>query len=98
MVIFVFASHHILSIRFHYSVPLLQCYCLFGVKKYFFCIFNVPVASGVSLKGTVLMMESSLLSKEEPLTLDLDGVVALCSVRRRAQQNATSAKHWTSPF
>ena len=48
-------------------------YCLFGVKI-FFCIFNFYKTSGVQLKG---MIESSLLSKNEPLTLDIDGVVAL---------------------
>ena len=41
------------------------------------------------LKG---MCESFLLSKDEPLTLDIDGVVALLIVRRRAQNTKIGRK------
>ena len=45
-------------------------YCLFGVKI-FFCIFNFYKTSGVQLKG---MIESSLLSKYESVTPNIDEV------------------------
>ena len=56
--------------RWHVST-----YCLFGVDKInFFCIFIFDVLTVVLLKG---MGESFLLSKDEPLTPNIDGVVAL---------------------
>ena len=52
----------------------LESYCLFALDYYFFCIFIFYVLTVVLLKG---MGESFVLSKEEPLTPNIDGVMAL---------------------
>ena len=57
-------------------------YCLFGAKKIFFSIFNFYAWFGMSLKG---MGEIFILSEDEPLTPNIDGVMALWIFRRRAQ-------------
>ena len=44
----------------------------------------------VLLKG---MVESCLLSKDEPLTPDIDGVIALWIFRRRAQNMKIGKKY-----
>ena len=49
-----------------------RTYCLFGVKNFFY--FHFYALFGVLLKG---MGERFLLSKDEPLTPDIDGVMAL---------------------
>ena len=50
-------------------------YCLFGVKKYVFSLFSFLCALfGMLLKG---MVERCLLSKDELLTLVIDGVRAV---------------------
>ena len=50
-------------------------YCLFGVKKYIcFSIFIFHALFGMLLKG---VGERFLLSNDEPLTPDIDGVMAL---------------------
>ena len=67
--------------------------CL-GSRNIFICIFNFYVASGVQLKG---MIESFLLSKDEPLTPNIDEVMAVWIFRRRAQ-NTKIGKKWTSQF
>ena len=60
-----------------------QCmYCLFGVNKIIFSIFIFYAWFGMLLKGTG---ESFLLSKDEPLTSKIDGVMALWIFRRRTQ-------------
>ena len=51
-------------------------YCLFGVKKYIFLFSFYYALFGMLLKG---MGERFLLSKDEPLTPDIDGVMALYS-------------------
>ena len=57
-------------------------YCLFGVKKHIFFYFHFYAWFGMILKG---MCERFLLSKDEPLTPDIDLVMALWSFRNRAQ-------------
>ena len=47
-------------------------YCLFGVKKYIFFYFRFSALFGMSLKG---MGGRFLLSKDEPLTPDINGVM-----------------------
>jgi len=59
-----------------------SAYCLFGVNKYFFQIFIFYAWFGMLLKG---MGESLILSKDEPLTPNIDGVMVLWIFRRRAQ-------------
>ena len=49
-------------------------YCLFGLNTCFFSVFMFYALFGVSLKG---MGERFLLSKDEHLTPDIDGVMAL---------------------
>ena len=57
------------------KVTLWLTYCLFGVKKYIFFLFSFFRALfGMLLKG---MGERFLLSKDEPLTPNIDGVMAL---------------------
>ena len=56
-------------------------YCLFGVN-YFFSIFIFYAWFGMLSKG---MGKSFLLSEDEPLTPNIDGVMALWIFRRRAQ-------------
>ena len=51
-----------------------RMYCLFGVKKYIFFYFIFHALFGMLLKG---MGERFLLSKDEPITPDIDGVMAL---------------------
>lgn len=55
------------------DITVLNTVCL-GSRNIFFCIFIFYVSSGVELKG---MVESSLLSEDEPLNRDIDGVMAL---------------------
>ena len=49
-------------------------YCLFGVKKYIYFLFSFLPDFGMLSKG---MGESFLLSEDEPLTPNIDGVMAL---------------------
>ena len=48
----------------------------------FFCIFTCCVLFGVLLEG---MVDSSLLSKDESLTPNIDKVIGVWNFRRRAQ-------------
>ena len=61
-------------------------YCLFGVNKNIFFYFHFYAWFGVSLKS---MGESFLLSQDEPLTPNKDGVMTLWIFRRRAQHTET---------
>ena len=57
------------------SAEIVVRYCLFGVKKYIFFLFSFFHALfGMLLKD---MGERFLLSKDEPLTPDIDGVMVL---------------------
>ena len=52
-----------------------RLYCLFGVKKYiFFSVFIFYACFGMLSKG---IGESFILSEDEPLTPNIDGVMAL---------------------
>ena len=55
--------------------------------QFFLSIFNFYAWFGTLMKG---MGESFLLSEDEPLTLNIDGVMALWTFRKRAQ----TAKNW----
>ena len=57
-------------------------YCLFGADKIIFSIFIFYSWFGMLLKG---VGESFLMFKDEPLTPNIDGVMALWIFRRRAQ-------------
>ena len=48
-----------------------MCYCLFALNKIIFSVFVVYACFGMLLKG---MVESGLLSKDEPLTPNIYGV------------------------
>ena len=63
-------------------------YCLCGVDKFSSFIFYAWY--GILWKG---MGESFLLSKEEPLTPNIDGVMTLWIFRRRAQ-NTQNLQTW----
>ena len=67
-------------------------YCLFGVNKIVFYYFHFNILFGMLLKGIV---ESSILSKDEPLTPNVHEVMTFHFFRRRALK-AKTGKSWTS--
>ena len=62
------------------SVHTLSAYCLFGMDFFWFFVFYVWI--GMFLKG---MVESSLLFKDECLTPNIDEVMPVRNLRKRAQ-------------
>ena len=64
-------------------------YCPFGVNKIIFFLFSFYARFGMLLKG---VGEAFLLSKDEPLTPNIDGVLALWIFRRRAKNTKIDQK------
>ena len=67
----VWINLYVVSVLIFYGTILTVC---LGSKNIIFLYFDVYVTSGVSLKGVA---ESSLLSKDEPLTPKIDEVMAV---------------------
>ena len=68
-------------------------YCLFVLNK-LFLYFHFYALFDLLLKG---MVRSCLLSEDELLTIDIDGVIALWILKTRAQYTKIR-ENWTSKF